>query len=367
MNWEMAIMLNLHPMKKRIFIMLLISITCYTCKINKNNDNVTLIAEIKDLPDVVLYIESKDTEQPFLDSVIVKNGKFKYQHNKLAESIMVKLYFFDQNRQKKTICYADPIKNNNVYTQLILENGEIVLQGESYKKVNMDAPNENKLFLAYNQEGVVTKYSTYSPNGVIKDYQVIKDNSKSTYLLRYLYAQKVVMDLKEVKKQFALFDRSLGETSIGKKLIAYIADKERVADEIIDDSYKFSDTAGNKINLKSQLSKRNLSLYIFWASWCVPCRVEIPALKKFYRQYGDRVNLVSLSIDSDFQNWKNAVEDEKMPWLNVASLPDRPTYLKDKFFINSVPQLMLINKSGRKLLSVTNDLDSVENFIAKIR
>jgi hypothetical protein len=56
-----------------------------------------------------------------------------------------------------------------------------------------------------------------------------------------------------------------------------------------------------------------------------------------------------------------------MPWLNVASLPDRPTYLKDKFFINSVPQLMLINKSGRKLLSVTNDLDSVENFIAKIR
>lgn len=118
--------------------------------------------------------------------------------------------------------------------------------------------------------------------------------------------------------------------------------------------FTYPDTLGRKISLNSIKGKK-VTLVVFWASWCAPCRKEIPALKDLYRDYKDKgLSIVSISVDQNINAWKKAVREEKMPWTNVADFPSEEHLIMTKFNINAVPALFLLDKDGQILLTDPN-------------
>lgn len=106
---------------------------------------------------------------------------------------------------------------------------------------------------------------------------------------------------------------------------------------------------GKKCHLSDFVGKSGLLLIDVWASWCGPCRAEVPRLKEIYAMYHDRgFEILGLSIDNDnsVDSWKKALNDLQMPWSQVRVSQQLQDALKNNYAISGIPHLILLNAEG---------------------
>ncbi len=105
------------------------------------------------------------------------------------------------------------------------------------------------------------------------------------------------------------------------------------------------DRNGKKVNLEK--FKGKVLVVDFWASWCGPCRAEIPKLKKIYEDYKDNKNVefVSISIDGDKAAWLKAVNKEAMPWSQLLA-PEEGRQARKTYQFVGIPHIICIAADG---------------------
>ena len=85
----------------------------------------------------------------------------------------------------------------------------------------------------------------------------------------------------------------------------------------------------------------------FWASWCGPCRNEMPNVVAAYKKYHAKgLEIVGLSFDSDKEAWVKAIKDLDMPWIHLSDLQGWQTVAADVYNIRSSPASLLIDPDG---------------------
>ena len=117
----------------------------------------------------------------------------------------------------------------------------------------------------------------------------------------------------------------------------------------------FQDFSGNKINLTD--NKGKLLILNFWATWCAPCKKEMPSLDK-------------LAIDDRFRNLKILAVNMEQPNksktkkffnnLNIKNLKiffDSDLNFVKEFKLRGVPTTILINKKGEEFARIIGDIN----------
>ena len=105
------------------------------------------------------------------------------------------------------------------------------------------------------------------------------------------------------------------------------------------------DMNGNLVRLSDLKGK--VVLIDFWASWCGPCRKNNPHLVKLYRKYhGKGLEIYGISLDDDHRNWKEAVSQDKMEWIQVIDDKGWNASSALLYGVDMIPSSFLVDKEG---------------------
>ncbi|MEN9918747.1 MAG: hypothetical protein RL662_1183 [Bacteroidota bacterium] len=366
-------------MKRLLCLLPLIALLLGSCS-DKNELKGTFKNSSNDGQQVFL-LKLKDYSSSFepVDSTVVKNGAFSFALEKSTEPTIAYIqlkggganapagvpFVYENGTIYMTIDTASTIKGTpmndkcQLFFDQLTKNRSQIMQLETQLRATVDT---------LLRKDYIGKMEVVNKEMAQIGYDFIKENIKNKVGEFYLIS---MMEFIEDSKLDELLAEANPEYKKMMDDIRNINQPETESPSFIGKS--FIDVSGQMLNgevasLSDYVGKNKLVLVDFWASWCGPCKVEMPHVVKAYNKYKSKgLEIVAISLDDDKTAWGKGVKDLNMTWIQLSDLKGWQSELSRPYHVKQIPFTLLIDQNGTIVAENLrgNELESKLNELLK--
>lgn len=182
-------------------------------------------------------------------------------------------------------------------------------------------------------------------NEAVKKY--IQDNPNNQTSAKLLYDFRHGLNEDERRAIIANAGESFKAVPGIDKMMDHLNVLEKVAIGKKFTDFQMADPDGTMRKLSDYVGNGKVVLIDFWASWCPPCRADMPHLVKVYDQYKNKnFEIVGISLDRTADAWKKGIKDLNMTWPQLSDIKFWQSEGAALYGVNSIPHTVLVDKDG---------------------
>lgn len=267
--------------------------------------------------------------QNFKKDIHTRNSKFNASMEQLVDfniEYYALRYMRTERSKQSEARYVKP----DIYTSMIRPNRFsdnavlATLHGAAYISDYMDHAAAN---MSVEEKNVYM--ATDAVRGVYYLPEILKASDYSAYLVQMEHYGKYLGTEKQ---------RKIAE-EFGSNLYDPYANSIAV-------DFTYPDIDGKDVSLSDFVGK--VVVVDVWATWCAPCKAEIPHLKKLEEEFADNDGVVFIGVSVDerknYEKWRNMVRDEKLPGTHLFA--DGGRKIRNDYKIKGIPRFLVFAKDG---------------------
>lgn len=340
--------------------------------ISAQTDGFQISARTSGVADTTVYLIGSDVDT--LGTTRMNHGNF----------------FFQGKVNKPEVAYirlangvgAIPVMLENANFQMLASANGVTVVGGDYQKlyndymaVNNGTRAEQEKFQKNMQEaqqegnqmkmqGLTSSFASYVEKARKQEVALWNECAKNFVGTYLLVTNMQDMPATMVRSRYDQLPKAEQNSAFGKVISEYLQKAERIMVGKTAPDFTLPTIEGDSLDMHSLKGK--VKIIDFWASWCAPCRREMPTLVKLYKDYQTKgLEILSVSIDEKKDAWKNAIFEDGNTWKNVSDLKGAKSPVVALYGIKSIPFMVVVDENN-KIVAVNLRGKALEDKIAEL-
>ena len=305
-----------------------------------------------------VYLIDELTEKK-IDSTVVSNGKFSFSGTADKDALMVV--------KAKNSHWGAQFFNDGMPVSINLNDSTLKgsLQNERLTKINYEMEQPRKRFSdkvakmteadiaarADELSDEMNKMLTYLTTRANRAFNEERNSLIPVAFAGYYFLENGVEAYNELVKQQVTFANHPYLKKMRDEVEEATRPKDGEKTAFIGQQYTDLEMAspdGKMHRISELVGEGKYVLVDFWASWCGPCRAEMPNVLEAYNRFHDKgFEVIGVSFDQKKEPWVKAIGQLKMPWMQISDLKGWQCAAAPIYKIDGIPDNILINPKGK--------------------